>query len=117
MMNRNNDTQKEDALMRQFSLLREDVPDDLHARIVQVATHMPQRQSVPAAAPRAWQAWAASLLPDMRTGLAFACTVFALVGLLGLHLGQSQHAAPQDDEDIAVIFSMIDGDIGWEEWS
>lgn len=116
-MSKREEQDKEDALMRQFSLLREDAPEDLHARIVQVATAMPQRKVAETVPQAGWTAWLATLLPDMRMGMAFACTVLALVALLGVHVGQLQQTAPQGEEDAAVIFSMIDGNIGWEEWS
>lgn len=112
----NSKDRDEEALMQSFRLLREDVPEGLHSRIMQVATGMPQRQMPAPAAPRGMAAWLAGLVPDIRMAWAFGCTVVAVVGLLGLHIGQSQMggmAAP--DETEMVIYSIIDGDIAWEE--
>ena len=49
-MTNNKDRDEDDALMQSFRLLREDVPEGLHSRIVQVATHMPQHKVAPAEA-------------------------------------------------------------------
>jgi len=116
-MTNNKDRDEDDALMQSFRLLREDVPEGLHSRIVQVATHMPQHKVAPAeAAPHGLTGWLAGVLPDMRMAWAFGCTVVAIVGLLGLHVGQSQTATmAAADEAEMVIYSIIDGDIAWEE--
>lgn len=115
-MTNSKDRDEDDALMRTFHLLREDVPEGLHSRIMQTATSMPQRQMPPQAAPRGVTAWLAGLVPDMRMAWAFGCTVVAIVGLLGLHVGQSQTAGmAAADETEMVIYSIIDGDIAWEE--
>ncbi len=115
-MKNSKDRDEDDALMRSFRLLREDVPEGLHTRIMHVATGMPQRQIHAAPAPRGVRSWLAGWMPDMRMAWAFGCTVMAVVGILGLHVGQSQMAAmPAADETEMVIYSIIDGDIAWEE--
>ena len=116
-MTNSKDRDEDDALMQSFRLLREDVPEGLHNRIVQVATHMPQRKVADVkTAPRGLTAWLAGLVPDLRMAWAFGCTVVAIVGLLGLHVGQAQTAGMTGaDETEMMIYSIIDGDIAWEE--
>lgn len=111
-------TQKteQDDMLAVFRHLREDPPEVLHSRIVQVATAMPQRQAAPMPRGGGFYGWMTALVPDMRVAAAFACTVFAVVGLLGLHVGQLQ-TAPKADETAMMIYTMIEGDFGWEEWT
>jgi hypothetical protein len=107
---------EQDDLLAAFRQLREDPPEGLHSRIVQVATAMPQRQAAAQGQGGGFYGWIAALVPDMRVAAAFACTVFAVVGLLGLHVGQLQ-TAPKADETAMMIYTMIEGDFGWEEWT
>jgi len=108
---------KNDDMLAVFRHLRQDPPKDLHSRIVQVATAMPQRKAAAQGQGGGLYGWFAALVPDMRVAAAFACTVFAVVCLLGLHVGQLQTAAPPADETAMMIYTMIEGDFGWEEWT
>lgn len=111
---------RDEVLMQAFRLLREEPPDDLHDRILRTATALPQCQ--PAAPVRAcsWT-WLRNRLamPDLRMAWAFGFMALVVAGVLGIYVGQMQAvqaaAMAQADEAEMVVYSIMQGDVAWED--
>lgn len=112
---------RDEALMQAFRLLREDPPDDLHDRILRTATALPQRQPPARLRTAAGWAWLHNRLamPDLRMAWAFCFMALVVAGALGIYVGQMQAvqaaAMAQGDEAEMVVYSIMQGDVAWED--
>lgn len=107
--------QDNDDFMDAIKTLRDDpAPEDLYQRIMTVAPHMPQLPpDVAATKPMAW--WHPyRLFGDWEAALVFKCAVFAVLAYTGVMVGQ---VSPQGETDVMVLTSIIDGRLGWEDWT